>query len=329
MKPINYITSFRKLILTEPISGSIELMPGINITNDPKIKAQWLTPQCREAIGQIEAAHLERESNFVFGEFDTEEMHEMPPEAFLIAVLSWIDLLLKDAWLLTDHIMQCDAAFLQVNLGDRTAWTKNYLASQVSFSDGYSYQGGDIEMSIDEVKNWAKTTDVVEAYFHESKSSPMRFMMEKGYKRSARAMQFVAAARHAEHLAFKIANYCSAFETLFTTDSTELAHKLAERVAFFLGQRGENRRKVFDTIKSAYNVRSKLVHGDTLKQNQIDALPALSKECDTALRKTLWEVFHSDDLKSIFDAQNDAIEEYFATLILGTPAADLSTNVAQ
>jgi hypothetical protein len=66
-----------------------------------------------------------------------------------------------------------------------------------------------------------------------------------------------------------------------------------------------------------------------LKQNQIDALPALSKECDTALRKTLWEVFHSDDLKSIFDAQNDAIEEYFATLILGTPAADLSTNVAQ
>jgi len=81
VKPVNYITSFRKLILTEPISGSIELMPGINITNDPTIKAQWLTPQCRDAIGQIEAAHLERESNFVFGEFDTEDMHEMPPEA--------------------------------------------------------------------------------------------------------------------------------------------------------------------------------------------------------------------------------------------------------
>jgi hypothetical protein len=143
-------------------------------------------------------------------------------------------------------------------------------------------------------------------------------MMEKGYTRSGRAMQFVVAARRAQDLAFKIANYCSALETLFTTDSAELAHKLAERVAFFLGERGQNRRNVFATVKSAYNVRSKLVHGDTLKQNQIDALPALSAECDGALRKILWEIFNSDDLKKIFDAHNDAIEDYFTCLIFGS-----------
>lgn len=317
MKPVSYITSFRKLILTEPISGFIELMPGVNITNDPEVKAQFLSEECRAAIGQIECGHLEREPNFVFGEFDIEDMKGHPPDPFLIVVLSWIDLLLKDAWLLKDHVMQCDAAFLRLDMGDCTSWTKNYLAYQVSFSDGYALTGGDIQMSIDEVKNWAKTTDLVEQYLSEANSSPLRFMMEKGYRRSGRAMQFVVAARRAQDLAFKIANYCSAFETLFTTDATELAHKLSERVAFFLGERAEDRRKVFTLVKSAYNIRSKLVHGDTLKQNQIDTLPALCTECDNALRKILWEIFHSDELKKIFDAHNDAIEEYFAALILG------------
>lgn len=317
MKPVRYITSFRKLILTEPILGSVELMPGIKITNDPEVKARFLTEECRAAIGQIECAHFEREPNFVFGEFEIEEMKDLPPDPFLIVILSWIDLLLKNAWLLKDHIMLCDAAFLRVEMPDRTAWTKNYLASLVSFSDGYALTGGDIQMSIDELKSWAKTTDLVEEYLSKVDSSPSRFMMEKGYKRSGRAMQFVVAARRAQDLAFKIANYCSAFETLFTTDATELAHKLSERVAFFLGKRGEDRRKVFALAKNAYNVRSKLVHGDTLKQNQIDSLPALSTDCDNALRKILWEIFHSDELKKIFDAHNDAIEDYFATLILG------------
>lgn len=128
MKPVSYITSFRKLILTEPISGFIELMPGVNITNDPEVKAQFLSEECRAAIGQIECGHLEREPNFVFGEFDIEDMKGHPPDPFLIVVLSWIDLLLKDAWLLKDHVMQCDAAFLRVDMGDCTSWTKNYLA---------------------------------------------------------------------------------------------------------------------------------------------------------------------------------------------------------
>lgn len=317
MLPVTYITSFRKLIISEPISGSVELIPGVNITNDPEVKTQWLTSECRAAIGQIESAHLERESNLVFGEFDSRDMGGLPPDGFLITVLTWIDMLMKNAWFIKDHAMQCDAAFLRAEIVDGVSWTKNYLAAPSSFSDGYAYIDKDIEMSIDELKRWAQANDLVEGYLLEARSSPTRFMMEKGYARSGRAMQFVVAARRAQDLAFKIANYCSAFETLFTTDSTELAYKLAERVAFFLEERGHNRRDVFATIKQAYNVRSKLVHGDTLKRNQIDELPRLSVECDSALRKILWEIFNSDDLKKTFDTHSDAIEDYFTSLILG------------
>jgi len=315
MKPVTYITCFRKLSLTEPIPGHIELIPGVNITNDPDVRTQWLTSQCRAAIGAIEAAHLEGESNLVFGEFDADRMRGLPPEGFLLVILAWLDILLKNAWLIKDHAMECDAVFLRVEMTEGVSWTKNFLAMRPSFSDGHIQRN--IEMSVDELAKWSQTNDLVEGYLWEAKSSSMRFMMEKGYARSGRAMQFVVAARLAQDLAFKIANYCSALETLFTTESTELAHKLAERVAFFLGERGHNRRAVFATIKNAYNVRSKLVHGDTLKQTQIERLPALSTECDVNLRTILREIFNSEELKKIFDAHNDAIEEYFTRLILG------------
>jgi hypothetical protein len=321
LKPVTYITSFRGLTITQQIAGSLELIPGVNITNNPEIKAKWLTPECRAFIGEIEAVSLEAESNLIFGEFDIEDLRGLPPDGFLIVVLSWIDTLLKNAWFIKDHAMQCDAAFLRAETTDGVSWTKNYLAMKPSFSGGYSYAKEDILMSVDELKRWGQVDDLIEGYLTEEGSTSMRFMMEKGYTRTGRAMQFVVAARRAQDLAFKIANYCSALETLFTTDSTELAHKLAERVAFFLGERGLIRRDIFTTVKNAYNVRSKLVHGDTLRQNQIDVLSDLSVQCDGILRKVLWEIFNSEDLKRIFDAHNEAIEGYFTDLILGLPTS--------
>lgn len=315
MKPVSYVTCFRKLKLTEPIAGHIELIPGVNITNDPAVRAHWLTPQFALAAGAIEATHLDTESHLVFGEFDTEDLRDGPPEVRLLVILAWIDMLLKNAWLIKDHAMECDAAFLRVELDAGVSWTRNFLAIRPSFSDGYTDK--DVEMSIADLKEWGRTNDRVEGYLSEAGSSSMRFMMEKGYARSGRAMQFVVAARRAQDIAFKITNYCSALETLFTTESTELAHKLAERVAFFLGERGHNRRTVFATVKSAYGIRSKLVHGDTLKSNQIDGLPALSSMCDVYLRTILGEIFASDTLKAMFDSHNEAIEKYFTQLILG------------
>jgi hypothetical protein len=298
MKPVTYITSFRKLILTEPITGYVELIPGVNITNNSQLKAQWLTSQCHAAVGAIEATHLEGESNLVFGEFEVDDMKGLPPERFLLVVLAWLDMLLKNAWLVKDHAMECDAAFLRAEIPEGVSWTKNFLAIRPSFSDGYTDKN--IEMSIGELKEWGHTNDLVEGYLCEAECSSMRFMMEKGYARSGRAMQFVVAARRAQDLAFKIANYCSALETLY------------------------NRREVFATIKSAYNVRSKLVHGDTLKQNQIEDLPALSTKCDVTLRTILREIFRSEELKNIFDSHNNAVEDYFTRLILGLPTASSS-----
>jgi hypothetical protein len=316
MGAVTFITSFRKLAIDEPITGYIELVPGINISNDPSVKELLLTSELVEAVGIVEAEFLSSQTNIVFGDYDTEDLKGRPPGLWLQLILLWVGALLKNAWLMKDHAMECDAAFLRCDNEGEVSWSKNHLAMRPTFSTGEA--NASVHLSKNDLLEWARVHHVVEMYLHTKESpSALRFMMENGFARSGRAIQFVTTARTAPDLAFKIATYCSAFETLFATETTELAHKLSERVAFFLGTRGFNKRTVFGVMKSAYAVRSKLVHGDTLKASQIADLPTLSAQCDGYLRIILYELFHSTQLQGIFDSHNQAIDDHFAALILG------------
>jgi hypothetical protein len=49
----------------------------------------------------------------------------------------------------------------------------------------------------------------------------------------------------------RIANYCSALESLFSNDTTELTHKLSERVSWFIGEDAANRISTFHRVKKA------------------------------------------------------------------------------
>jgi len=320
---VYYLTSFRHLKISDEIEGHVELIPGVNITNDLTVKRRFLTPEFTNVAGTIETRYLEQAGNLVFGEFECSDLKGRPPEAFLIAIVMWISDLFKNAWLLKDHAMECDAVILRAPVPEGLGWFTNFLAVHPTFADGGRWI--EIEMSSSELQVWSGKHDQVEAYLHKANSgSWSTFMMGKGYSRLGRALQFINAARSAPNAAFKLAHYCSALETLFTTESTELAHKLSERVAFFLEQGGYNRRVIFTTVKAAYNVRSKLVHGDTLKQSQVEQLQTLNGSCDDYLRTTINTIFDSEMLRGIFDADNSIIEDYFSRLILGEPPRDTS-----
>ena len=139
-------------------------------------------------------------------------------------------------------------------------------------------------------------------------------MMEKGFSRVGRALMFIKHGREARNLAYKITNYCSALETIFTTDSAELSHKLAERVAFFL-QDEKQKIDVFNLVKSAYSIRSKLTHGDTLKPTQIDKIPNISIQTDELLRIVINKILNDSILLKVIDGTNQEIDDYFNGLI--------------
>lgn len=74
-------------------------------------------------------------------------------------------------------------------------------------------------------------------------------------------------ARSESVLPLKIMNYCSVLECLFTSDNTEVTHKVAERFARFIGKDFEDRKRLFKLVKDTYKIRSKAVHGQVVKDS--------------------------------------------------------------
>jgi hypothetical protein len=188
-----YLTSFRQLDLSESMSGVFTLLHGVSITNDPAVKARLLTSELSQYVGLIEFAHLRAATNLVFAELRYADMGGLPPDRFLMMVLLWIGGLFDNAWLLKDHAMRCDGAHLRHRtVAGKGSWTGNFLSARPSFADGTVDRA--ITMSLDELKVWSQTNIRVETYLHDADSYSMRFMMEKGFARSGRAMRFVKAA---------------------------------------------------------------------------------------------------------------------------------------
>jgi Apea-like HEPN len=96
-----------------------------------------------------------------------------------------------------------------------------------------------------------------------------------------------------------------------------MTHKLAERVAFFLGENGAERTSIFKNIKAAYTVRSKVVHGDKIDKKRANQAPDLSRTCDELLRKSLAKVLTNPGLPEIFLGPPGEREEYLTGMVLG------------
>ena len=291
-------------------------MSGISISNHDKEKHRFLDRNTERAIGLIEMDHYRHASNIVFGTFQREDMRGLDPERFLAVLIVFLNDLLIDLWLVKDHCVECDSAYLAVpKKGQEVQWSTNYSTARPSLATGALQKP--VTLSCDELEKWAAVHDAVRNYLSTTNSSDRTFMLDKSVHRSGRAMQFIHAARISTNLAYRISHYCSALETLFSNDAAELSHKLSERTAFFLSAHGFNRREVFRKIKQAYTVRSKLTHGDILKQKQIDELPEISCLCDVYLRTIMNAIFGDERLREIFDVKRDAVETYFEEMILG------------
>jgi hypothetical protein len=133
-----------------------------------------------------------------------------------------------------------------------------------------------------------------------------------------RVSYFLNLARDCSDLSVKVAHYATCLEILFSTDSSEISHKLAERVALFLGHTFEERKQLFNRIKSLYSVRSKVVHGDVFTKASVRKLREISLDADDLLRQLLRLILDSDALCALFEGSKEAREEYFIDLVLQT-----------
>jgi hypothetical protein len=104
-------------------------------------------------------------------------------------------------------------------------------------------------------------------------------------------------------------------ESLFATSSSELAHQLAERMALFLSDEPDDRLRIYRQVKKAYGLRSKVVHGDVLRQSKVAELLESSLACDDLLRQAFQKAVADNEARNALAGGNEDLDRYFLGLI--------------
>ena len=120
------------------------------------------------------------------------------------------------------------------------------------------------------------------------------------------------AARGNFDFSVRVANFCTALETLFSTSSNEIAHQLSERVSTFLEEELEERLAVYKKVKKAYELRSRIVHGSTTTKKASKNPKDTSIEIESISKRVVLKIIEND---AIFEAFNKSDEELGALLL--------------
>jgi len=311
-----FYTTLRFLKIVGDNFNDFDLLPGVTIIRDRVKIRKILNKELRDNAGIIEFDHLYNANHIIFAELRDDFFPSSASSAqVLFAWLLWIDMLVNTSWLVKDNGILCEIAYCNKIEGKKSLeWSNNSLMSMFTFSDGVRHRN--IELKMEDLVEWEKKNHKVQAYLFNNHSTVADSFLDAKYSRYGRALSFIKSAKREYNPAMKIAHYCSALESLFSTDSSELSHKLSERVAIFLKSYGFEPLKTFDEIKSFYNIRSKVTHGDSLKSSKVESIPEESKKLDTYLRTIMNIILESDDLMKIFNGDKNEFEYYFKLKIL-------------
>jgi hypothetical protein len=131
-----------------------------------------------------------------------------------------------------------------------------------------------------------------------------------------RAILFLMLARSQSYLPLKILFYIGIYESLFSIDSVEVKYKVAERATFYIGGDFDLKYRNFNIINSAYDIRSKFVHGQLLNKNikTKDNLIGLCEQVDSLTRVMLLKIISKDS--NIFLQEEKELKYWFNQLIL-------------
>ncbi|MCH7644382.1 MAG: hypothetical protein IH974_06045 [Myxococcales bacterium] len=106
-----------------------------------------------------------------------------------------------------------------------------------------------------------------------------------------------------------------ALEALFgPQDAREMRFRMAQRVALFL-ERGEEAKTLFDAVKSAYDLRSKVIHGARIAGLTLEQRLKVQKDAEDLARRSVCKILFDPSLPSVFDGKKREIffdEKVFA-----------------
>jgi hypothetical protein len=307
-----YIAAMLRVRVKEDLGKGILVGRDIRLTNNGKVISDLLTAHFQTMVGVLESRALLNASAVLFTATEEKfgEARGFPFIEKLTEFLYRARHFLLGLWLVKDNAADVELGFFELpHRGNPSQVTSNFIAAACTCADG---RIRDTNFSLSEL---AWVGNLIDSSFKPEVESPVG--APQGVGRIGRALYLIQAARHQVDLGLKVAFYCMCLEALFSTSSAELAHKLSERVAYFLANEAETRVRVFEQVKEAYSVRSVVLHGDELPRKFVSKLESTSAFCDATLRSVLNLILGSPSVASVFQSSSDKLESYLRDLALG------------
>ena len=159
---------------------------------------------------------------------------------------------------------------------------------------------------------------VLAAYIPQNSKSSIKFTAYTS--RLARAIYFLQSARISDDIGIKIAHFCSVFESLFSTSTSELRHRLSETIANFIGIDKEDRLSIYKSLQHAYDIRSSIVHGDMISskftKEDYKLIFSTITAADNILRKCFQKILDSEEIYELFTVKTkEQVNEFIQGLL--------------
>ncbi|MDA1777170.1 HEPN domain-containing protein [Bacillus cereus group sp. BY9-3LC] len=319
-----FITKLHNMSLDTIYAKGKIISGGTRISNGSEnFKKHFDNRFFRGEIGEIEYREF-KNSVYMYDKGEIEGLKDnLNPSSYYF---NFLDSLLRKAqhfanclWLTKDNTVHVRTGYLY--LYENNPYTGaiviscslNLVPSTASCEyDKTSFSTEEIEKAIsyynyDPVENWDEG--------EEGLQMPDKNPLTKDKGRIDRAKYFLLITRSSTSLPIKIMNYCSILECLLTSDNSGLSHKVSERFAYYLGNNYTERSKYFKLAKSAYDIRSKTVHGQPIKKTK-EEMQEIAIEIDAAVRKIFASVLNEESDCNIFNMKNEDYESWFTELIL-------------
>lgn len=309
------IAKLEHVQVKDVLNSGFKIYSNIKISNGRGIINKYFSDTSFiSSIGNIEYDNL-MNSTYIYAIGDTDEELETHHERvlFLDKLLEIGRMLCHATWLYKDNSIAIDKGFLYTP--NQLATTSNsWHSSILNYKGEYQH----IELSKKVMVDHMKKLEVLNLdycyYKHENLN------IDIGSSRLSRSFLYLCAARSQYLLPMKITLYITALEALFSNDKSEISHKIAERIAFYLSGTYKERLKIYRLIKDGYSIRSASVHGSKLpkKFRGKEKIEDKTEELDELMRVLYNKIFSSENEHEKFYDNNDKeFNEFIEMLVLG------------
>jgi len=296
------------------------MVGDIKLTNNSEFMFNTLTPTLFEAAGLLEFNELLK-AEAIFYQIVDIDINNDNSDDYVIQFQYNCKRIFTEFWIIKDNAIDMMLGYVEfpyINPKIKVMPSTRPLVRSNLLKSGYYTSTGEYAPVIFDKQEIEEISSLNYKNIKNPLSLLHKTSIRKDTGRLNLAQLFIQAARQYPDLGMKISQYCSALECIFSTDTSELSHKLAERVAFFLAEDKEERHQLFNDIKSYYGIRSQIVHGSPISKNKIMHLSEYSKKLDEILRRIFKKIIYDNELSTLFLHTNTKnLEMYFKTLILG------------